>query len=540
MKIGVYIRVSTELQQQKGISIDDQRMRGIEFCEKNNYEYKVYDDGGFSGELSIDERPGLNQLFEDIYLGEINGVYVVDFDRISRDEKDGFVIKKTLLEHNIKLFDTSGEINLQDETQDLLLGIKILLSSFELKKLRVRIKRSLERSVSEGRAGGGPLINYGYRKDENKILVIDEVEAEVVKLIYQLSIEGKGTKVIANLLNENQIPTKRASSKTGYMMVKGARKTEFIWRDSVIYRILTNPLYKGIRIYKDKEYKAPQIIDVEKFDLVQQLLKTKKNYKDTTNKYFYLLKGLIYCSECNSRFYGRKRKDLSDNQYICSSQRYTGEFCGTRGINIDYLNELVINQLIQLTDDVRKFYEYYETTDQSRKNMILLKKTREEEIKLTQQIEKLLDVYTEGNIKKEFLNKKMEELNKKLDETHKAKSFYLYELGFLDKKEDVIRIIEEHINELKKATQDEIKRNIIRALVKRIKIIWEPNIKSHIINIDYKIDSLTQFQLNKKIDITYKVDGWRFSNRKIFKQDINIRKVIGQNETEPLTTISIV
>ena len=81
--------------------------------------------------------------------------------------------------------------------------------------------------MKNGKVGGGLLINYGYTKDENKMLVIDPVESKVVKLIYQLCLEGKGTKVISNYLNENNIPTKRMNVKNSSMKVKGKKKINF-------------------------------------------------------------------------------------------------------------------------------------------------------------------------------------------------------------------------------------------------------------------------------------------------------------------------
>ena len=73
-------------------------------------------------------------------------------------------------------------------------------------------------------------------------------EKALFQLIYQLSIQGKGTKVISNYLNDNNIPTKRNNVLNGHLLVKGVRKTEFKWRDSVIYNILTNTIYIGERI----------------------------------------------------------------------------------------------------------------------------------------------------------------------------------------------------------------------------------------------------------------------------------------------------
>lgn len=528
MRIGIYCRVSTEEQKTKGVSIDDQRKRGIDFCERNNYLYDVFDDGGYSGELAVEDRPALNSLLEKVYLDEIQGIFITDFDRISRDERVGFVIKKTLIDLKVKLFDTSGEINLNDETQDLLLGIKILLSSFELKKLRVRIKRSLERSVSEGRVGGGPLINYGFTKGENKMMIIDEIEADVVRYIYQLCIEGKGTKVIAQTLNENNIPTKRNTSNTGYMMVKGEKKNEFIWRDSVIYRILTNSIYKGVRMYKGKEYECPAIIESSVYDTVQVLLKERKHFVDTTNKYFYMLKGLLICAECKSKFYGKKRKDLSDNFYACSSHRHKGEWCGNKGINIDYLDKLVLTEIQNLANDVEKYFDWYEADSGNKKTMIDLAKARKSELETNQQIENLLDLGVDGTISKDVFNKRMTKLNETLEKIKKDKLKFAVQLSFLDKKEDLLRIINSHLDNIASdETSDEQKREILRAVVDKIYIQWNETVKMHTITFDYKIDHLTQFRLGKKIDLEYSTSGYRVDKRNIFNQDLFVRKVVG-------------
>ena len=55
--------------------------------------------------------------------------------------------------------------------------------------------------------------------------------------------------------------------------------------------------------------------------------------------------------------YGRKRIDLSDNQYICSSQRYSKKYCGNRGINIDKIEKRMINSIINLPIDYTDFIE---------------------------------------------------------------------------------------------------------------------------------------------------------------------------------------
>ena len=83
MKIGIYSRVSTEEQKIKGVSLEDQKQRGIEFCSNNGYDFEVFQDGGYSGSLPVEERPELNKLFEKIFLEELQGLYIVDWDRLT-------------------------------------------------------------------------------------------------------------------------------------------------------------------------------------------------------------------------------------------------------------------------------------------------------------------------------------------------------------------------------------------------------------------------------------------------------------------------
>ena len=348
-KIGIYTRVSTEEQKSKGISLHDQEQRGIEFCIENNYEYELFEDGGISGETPIEKRPQLNLLIEKLLakpkkidgadVHEFFGIYVTEIDRLTRDTRIGRFIKETLIENKIKLFVSDGkETNFDDPSENLLFELKGLLSEFENKKTKVRIRNTLKRNAIDGKAGGGKLLNYGYTKDKLKILIVNNEEAAIVKKVFKLSLDGYGTRKIAQLLNDEKILTKRMTENAS-MKVRTQKTVTFIWRDSVIYKILTNPIYKGKRLYKGEFYDCPAIINEHAFDAVQVLLKERKNTKNTTNKYFYLLKGLIYCARCGSRMYGRKRLDLSDNQYICSSQRYSQKYCGNRGINIDKIEK---------------------------------------------------------------------------------------------------------------------------------------------------------------------------------------------------------
>jgi site-specific DNA recombinase len=521
MKIGIYCRVSSDDQALNGFSLLDQEVRGVEYCIQNGYEYEVFIDGGVSGNTLLYERPSGYHLIQKTekkkdkntgeLFSELDGIYITDWDRISRNEKDKIFIIDHLITNKIKYIELGDEKDLNDPNQHLLMSIKSILSAYEIKKLRIRIKRGLERSVAEGNVGGGSMVNYGYKKGDNKKLIIDEVEAKIVKKIFQLSMEGMGVKKISNFLNDNQVPTKRMIVGNCPMKVRGEEKTIFLWRDSVIYNMLKNPIYKGERLYKGKTYPSPNIVSIQEFNLVQELLTKRINTKDTTNKYFYLLKGLIYCDRCRSRFYGRMREDLSDNQYICSSQRYSKSYCGNRGINIPKLNNIVWSSFMTLPKDLKKISNP-ENNKRYKKLKMDINTNNSRIKKNTDEIKRLVSLFKPGEegfkyIKSEidkyvFLNSRYE---KKLNLLNTELQLYSSEDFLIERLEKQIKGIndKENISEIEKQI-------ILRNYVKQIDILWDNNIRNHIITIDFKYDINTDIYFEKIIKIQYVKSGWRF------------------------------
>jgi DNA invertase Pin-like site-specific DNA recombinase len=541
MKIGIYTRVSTEEQKKTGISLRDQEQRGIEFCIRNGYEYEVFSDGGYSGELNIEQRPELNRLVEKLLSKpkEIDGIFVVDIDRLTRDAKVGFLLKQIFIEYDIKLFNVDGfEINLRDENEDLMMGIKFLLSSFELKKLRVRIKRSLERNVKDGKVMGGPFKPFGYQKGpENKLMIFEE-ESEVVKKIFQLCIEGLSTRKIADRLNEEGVPTKRSKSEKGYLTYNGEKHTQFFWRDAVIHSMLKNPLYKGERRYKGNIYPSPVIIDEERFELVQRTLSQRKNFKDTTNKHFYLLKGLIVCPVCGMRFYGRKRVDLSDNQYICCSQRLKN-FCGNRGINIDKMNKIIWDLVINLPNNMKMIM--LENKDEYHIKLEKNLKEYKQKLKVnTEEVENILDLFRVNVGGKGVVKNRLVKLEKIINGIHSEIKRIERELKMVNSHEDFLNTLKVQLNEFsKKEPEDEIKQKIIRTYIKVIYLKWVPKYKNHLMVVQFELDRFTDLNLQGLVEVKYKQNGWRYDNELVkygFRAvlpDFDIKVVDGKS----LTTI---
>jgi len=531
MKLGIYTRVSTEEQSEKGLSLENQVKRGIELAMKMGCDYKVFTDAGLSGKIPFDKRPGLNSLLNEVVSKKIDMIFVIDLDRLSRaDIIQTTLIKNIIKENGVRLFELTGETNLNDINQELLADIKGLLSAFEIKKTSGRIKTVLEQNAKMGKVPGGPLLAFGYTKDSNKLLIINEDEREVVELIYKLALEGKGSKAIATILNEKGILTKRGRSKTGNTLkVKGVKRTSFVWRDAVVYKILTNPIYMGKRNYSGKVYDCPAIVSEKTFNLVKEGLSKRDQFKNTTNKYIFLLKGLIHCPKCGGLFFGHKRENGNDNAYVCNSYRY--KHCGNNGINIDYLDNLVIENILGLEKLANEAFEKIKTDKYIKSQIYHLDLCKTQIKEIEDGINNLLDITQKAGIDPSQFKARFQTLNSRLEKLKEKERLCKKNVGIVKEQPLVNEIVKQIVKDFKKITDLNHKILFIRNLVSGIYILWDGEMLNHWISIQFRIDKLQDYILAKEISINR--TGVLLNKKRVVKilsEEIKFVKVVNSEE----------
>jgi hypothetical protein len=311
-----------------------------------------------------------------------------------------------------------------------------------------------------------------------------------------------------------KIPTKRNNVPKGKMKIRGKVVKEFVWRDSVVYRILTNSIYCGERNYKGKIYNCPSIIEKTNFQLVQELLKERKHYVNTTNKYSYLLKGLILCPKCKNLFYGRKREDLSDNQYCCSSQR-NSDFCGNRGVNIDKIEKIVWSSILELPNKIKSLI-----VD---KNSDYVKSLKEE-IEKSKKILINLELNKNRLVEEIFRNEKLSStFQKNLDELAEKIEYYINyledkerQLEMSNQHDTLVKVLKSQLSPLKKQKLEfEEKQRIVRSYVSFIIIKWSELRQEHLIWIQYRISELSDLKIQGLSKISYDKIGFLYKEKKI-------------------------
>ncbi|XJR90294.1 recombinase family protein [Elizabethkingia anophelis] len=355
--LGIYARISREKEEGKDRSINDQVLSGKELAAKLGLKYEVYIDEGLSGTLDIEERPGLMQLIEDILSKKITHAFAYDQSRLERNKDVWSKLYTIFQDKKVKLsFKDVLEFDFESDENYLFSHITSLMNNFYTKVASRKIKSVLSRNIQEGKAHAIP--PYGYRKNNEGYLIIDEIEKDVVKEIYESSLKGNGVDSIAYALNEKSVPTRYNKINTGTYTVrnkytgeeKKLEKSKTKWRGGTIRNIIINPIYKGSRIWKGQSYNVPAIISPEYWDKVNSNL--SKNANNTGKKVLhrYLLKGVLSCGKCGRNMVGRSRTNKKDHYYQCSSKRYKGESCGNRSINIDKIEGIIWSHFFKGND----------------------------------------------------------------------------------------------------------------------------------------------------------------------------------------------
>jgi site-specific DNA recombinase len=511
----IYCRVSSEIQVQ-GHSLAAQELEGKRKAEQLGYDFEVHTDAGKSAkDDDTTNRPALAELLKQIDGGKVKDIFVTETDRLTRSPELHFKMKVKFIRHNVIIHTATGSIDYNDYDQEFMSDIKALINKRENSVKSARSVRGMIEGAKKGRWGGA-MLPYGYRRDENRFLAVDEIEAEVYRQMVAWCLEGEGTNSIANKLNALGIPTRaKKVLHNGTKVVNKYTKTvrhvtneEFVWRPGSVYCILTNGIHKGERKYRGEIISAPHIIDDRTWDKVQQQLKKNRSCAFNHGVHDYLLKGLLRCGVCGANLYGRIKSN--ERTYMCSSKRYKS--CGIRSVNLDRIEHLVWDRIINSGQYLSQIqYEWNETG-----NVAALKLSDKEIVGIRKEVaslegreDKLLELYELGGIDAERFNKRKKEIQ--IAKTALTDKLYNEEqrnlaLAQLKNNSDALFAglkglwnVHEELNKLNFTE----KRQLLHQLGTNIIITWNLTKRCHEIEITFSVNG---FRYEKKAVLASKIE----------------------------------
>ncbi|MGB8453186.1 MAG: recombinase family protein [Anaerocolumna sp.] len=230
LRVAAYCRVSTTLEQQES-SYEAQVSYYTEKI-KSNHNWKlagIYADDGKSA-TNTKKRDDFNAMIEDCMAGKIDMVITKSVSRFARNTVDSLQNIRKLKEKNIAVFFEKEGVNTLDGTGELLITILSSQAQEESRNLSENTRWGLVRRFENGIVSVNHNKFLGYTKDENGELVIVPEEAELVRRIFRLYLEGSSIVQIGKILDDEGITT-----------VTGLTQ----WCPGVIDKMLSNEKYMG-------------------------------------------------------------------------------------------------------------------------------------------------------------------------------------------------------------------------------------------------------------------------------------------------------
>jgi site-specific DNA recombinase len=312
--VALYARVSTDGQKQEGTIESQVAELKRQIAVAGDDLVKEYLDDEHSGKYL--DRPALDELRSDAKTNAFEAVYFLSADRIARNAMHQNIIVGELLKYKKRVI-IGGKDYEENPENRFALTVLGAVAEFERAKISERMNRGRLHKIRKGQVVGQGHNIFGYRyvrrrDGEPPALVIDEKEAAIVRLIFEMYATGRyGQSAICRVLEQRGVTTK-----------KGSR----LWAHLGVARILRNATYAGTRYYNmmtgvrestadgtrqirkwpKMEYRdraewigvnVPAIVSRELFDKVQERLRyVAGHYRKPPIQS--LLSGFVRCGEC--------------------------------------------------------------------------------------------------------------------------------------------------------------------------------------------------------------------------------------------------
>lgn len=466
MRVCVYTRVSTDEQAE---SLENQKIYFDDYLKKHT-EYKpfrddyVFSDLGLSGTM-LNNRPA---FFEMLYCAGIDVNEVLVPSKIENGNQDkrkkrfhtvftvserppmfdlillkntsrfarntlSFGIISDLRAKGVAVYFIEQDINTAQITSDFLLKLFQLFDEQDSRDKSIKVKTGIQASnLKNTIRTTSKIYGYKYHKEDNSLEIIPH-EAEVIKKIYSLYIEGFGIRQIINKLDAENIKTRdnKPFCKSSIRRIltnekyKGCNALSKYTNGDVFNRYTYPHIVEGYKVVDND--RIPPIVRSEDFEAVQEMLKGKVNHQKNNGKYNGISKysGKVHCADCGAVFYSNR--DRGRIFYVCSNKKQHGlNICNNSNISESALDAFFLecynNQekilaeekafqrymLLNIANKLREDFDYADIQEQTK---------LEEEIKeLKTKIDKLIELFLLSPVNETIIKSQMDALGSELKE----------------------------------------------------------------------------------------------------------------------------
>ena len=499
-------------------SIGNQKKLLTKVAKEKGYTNLVHFlDDGISG-VTMD-RPGFNDMMEQLAAGKAAAVFVKDLSRLGRNYIEvGRLTEEFFPEHDIRLVAVSDNIDTA-EGENELAPIRNLFNEWYARDISKKRRISNKIKGNAGEPMGQP--PYGYIKDPDnpKHWIVDEEAAQVVRRIYSMTLEGYGTEQIAASLEQDGILTPRAYwLKKGIKRPgKGKEQPPTKWNSSSVTKILSLQEYCGdILNFKtySKSYKNKKrlendrenwvifrdvhepIIERAIFEQVQQKrgkIRKRRTHEGERN----MFSGLLVCADCGHNLHFHFNQGNPDIKYFnCSNYKGNRGSCtSTHYVRVDFLEQVVLGEIRRLTKFASQFedefvkavighFQQAEATD---------RKLKEKELKALQardeELDGLFERIYEDNVSGKLSDDRFARMSRRYEEEQKELAEKIKALrAEIDKQSSQSMTTDMFISLVRKYTRArKLTPRMLNELIEKIEVfnaekidgVWEQRLRIH-------------------------------------------------------------
>lgn len=507
-RLALYLRLSLEDEGEKdeSNSISNQRKLIYEYIhhdsELSGYEAVEFSDDGFSGANM--NRQGMQKLLKEVKANNIICIIVKDMSRFSRDYIEmGTYLNQIFPFMGIRFIAINDHYDSREHhgsTIEIDTAFQTLLYDLYSKDVSVKVKASIENKCAKGEYvfGQAP---FGYEKSKEikNAVIVNKKEAEIVRYIFSLAVQGKTSTQIARQLYEENVPTitQMRNPETKYTDGK-----VHSWSVTAIRKILNNRFYLGEMAYGKsvrKSVGSQNGIAVPKEDwkvirnhhealiseeIYEQVSSFRLDYSTKRNREKHPLTGKLYCGGCGySMIYKPLHEKNRYRRFECRKHALLQIPDCCTYMNADLLEETVLmmlNKELMLRGNAMKQNEslssFQRAGIQSLKKK--LEECRQEQKQIRAEKDNLYEQYALKAISSEEYQKRSNELTERLSSLSVRESDTEGKLSVLESEyqkaeADMKQIIRySHIEELTQEVVDTFIRRVYAYKDKRIEIEW--------------------------------------------------------------------
>jgi len=537
-KIGVLLRVSTEIQQTDGGGLEVQKNMGLEMSKKLGLKPIIFNEGSQSSfQIEIEERIVLVELLDEVSKGTIKNIWVYNSDRLGRNTQSWWSIYKVLLDGGVKVFigNSTKPYDLDNPIDEFQMGILSLVSQYDNKLRRMRSVMGKRNSLKSGNTFVGGTIPFGYDV-ENKKLIPNDGEVRVTRKIFQMYKDDKSTTDIKLYLD----------IKTEYL----PKRSKDGWNLGTIQKMLGNSLYKGVQKWEWKEMvsgkpkvvetillKTPQIIPTKLWNEVQLKLSENLKHRNVEKSNFSLLDGLIYCKSCGVKLSLKGGDSRINHLYSCRSVEYKWknpskwgdkhQSCSLKkSLRVYETDTQVLNHIISIIKESKRVRENFKVKNLNPKfdEVKNLKKESQKRTKYINEKRKIYNGYENNviDLEVEILTNKIErskgkrmieKISKMMDDVNSEIKKLENELWIYTNSTEWVDWLNQMFLEIESVQNYTLqkKRDFLKEYIRKIDVEYLNDEKSHKLTFEFKYpivdDILTQYGIDKDGKRTYQIKG---------------------------------